>query len=150
MKKFLMISFTGSRRNRAPWWTDDDWVSCQKVQKVVLPTYYQAKVEADEYLTALAKQRGGDFRAIDLRPGTLTDDDATGKVSLGKIAARGSVTRGDVADVAVRLLEEDVGGWFDLLEGKEDVSEAIMRIITEGIDCVEGEDVNAWIKQHQL
>lgn len=59
-------------------------------------------------------------------------------MTLGRTKARGSVTRGDVADVAVRLLErEGVSGWLDLLEGEE----AVERVVRERVDCVEGEDV---------
>jgi hypothetical protein len=59
-----------------------------------LPAYHKAKVEADEHLEALAKKRAdsgdNEFQAINLRPGTLTDAPATGKVMLGKTPSRGS------------------------------------------------------------
>ena len=51
-------------------------------------------MEADEHLAALAHKRNREdpaFQAIDLRPGTLTDEAATGKVKLGKTSARGQV-----------------------------------------------------------
>ncbi|MCJ1439182.1 hypothetical protein MMC27_008573 [Xylographa pallens] len=148
VRKFLMISYIGSRRQRAPWWTDEDWASCQHVNTEVLPHYFAAKVEADECLTALAGGRGRDFAAIILRPGNLTDDDATGKVTLGKTRSSGKVSRADVADVAVRLLEkEGVHGWLDLLEGRDGVEEAVEMVVTGKVDCVEGEDVEAMMKR---
>jgi hypothetical protein len=148
VRKFLLISYIGSRRHRAPWWSDADWAACQKVNTEVLPDYYAAKVEADECLTALAKKREGDFQAVVLRPGSLTDEKPTGKVTLGRTKARGSVTRADVADVAVRLLErEGVSGWLDLLQGEEAVEKAVERVVREGVDCVEGEDVEGMVKR---
>lgn len=135
-----MISYLGSRRNRPSWWSDDEWASSQEVNTEVLPHYYAAKVEADEHLAALAKKRDDGFQAISLRPGSLTDDAATGKVSLGRTIARGKVSRADVADVAGRLLErKDTRGWYDLLSGDEDVGEAVERVVKEKIDCIEGE-----------
>jgi len=135
-----MISYVGSRRKQPSWWNDEEWASCQKVNTEILPHYYAAKVDADEHLAALSKERHDGFQAICLRPGNLTDDAATGKVSLGHTTARGKVSRADVADVAARLLERtDTRGWYDLLSGDEDVSEAVERVVREKIDCIEGE-----------
>ncbi|MCJ1387377.1 hypothetical protein MMC18_000220 [Xylographa bjoerkii] len=148
VRKFLMISYIGSRRQRAPWWTDEDWASCQKVNTEVLPHYFAAKLEADECLTALAEGRGKDFAAIILRPGNLTDNNPRGMVALGKTSASGKVSRGDVADVAVRLLEKDgIKGWLDLLEGTEEVEDAVEKVLISAVDCVEGEDVEAMMKK---
>lgn len=145
--KFLMVSYIGSRRNRAPWWSDQDWSRTQKTNAEVLQHYFKAKVEADEYLTALAKKRrdGGDakFQSIVLRPGSLTDAKATGKIKLGKTSSSGSIPRADVAAVAAALLErDDTRGWFDLLEGEQGVAEAVDQVVKAGIDCVEGEDMD--------
>jgi nucleoside-diphosphate-sugar epimerase len=149
--KFLLVSYNSCRRKRAPWWNEEEWASAEETNKGALKHYYAAKIEADECLTALAKQRGQDFQAIDLRPGYLTDEKPTGKVSLGKMGAKGSVTRGDVADVAVRLLEkEGARGWIDLLGGEVDVAEAVERMLREGVDCVEGEDVEEMVKRYPL
>lgn len=151
IRKFLFVSYIGSRRHRAPWWSDEDWASCQKVNTEVLKDYYAAKLEADECLTALAKRRASDFQAIVLRPGSLTDGKPTGKMTLGKTKARGSVTRGDVADVAVRLLErEGLAGCLDLLEGEETVEEAIEKVSKEKVNCVEGEDVDEMVKRYGM
>ena len=147
--KFLLISYIGSRRSRAPWWSDDDWTACQNVNTEILPDYHKAKIEADECLTALAAKRGDDFQDLVLRPGTLTDKKACGKVLLGKTPVGGSVSRADVADVAVRMLAtERVRGWFDLLEGDEPVEAAVRRVVREGFDGVEGEDIGAMMKKY--
>ena len=147
--KFLLISYIGSRRSRAPWWSDEDWATCQKGNTKFLPHYHKAKVEADECLTALATKRGNDFQAIVLRPGTLTDEQATGKVLLGKTPVGGRVSRADVADVAVRMLATDgIRGWFDLLNGDEPVEAAVTRVVKEGFNGVEGEDIGAMMEKY--
>lgn len=112
----------------------------------VLHHYFKAKVEADEHLAALAKKRRehGDarFQAINLRPGTLTDSKPTGKVKLGQTPSRGSVPRADVAAVAAVLLERgDTNGWYDLIEGPDDIAAAIDQLVKEGHDGIAGEDV---------
>jgi hypothetical protein len=126
-------------------WTDEDWNAARHVNENVLANYYRAKLAADEHFFAAAKQRrerDGDekFQAICFRPGSLADDPPTGKVALGKTASRGKITRADVAEVGVKLLErDDTRGWIDLLQGDEPIDEAIERVVREGIDCHEGE-----------
>ncbi len=139
--KFLLVSALSIRRNKASWFTDEGYKNMVRTNTEVLPTYYQAKLGADDVLTVLGSERK-DFGWIDFRPGALTDEKETGKVAFGRTAAQGSVTRGDVAEVAVRLLEEEgVKGWFDLLNGDEEIGEAIKRVLREGVDSREGEDL---------
>ena len=148
ISKFLLVSALSVRRGRASWFDDDSYALMQRVNTDIMPTYYKAKLAADETLTVLGEERvkkhGKDkFAYIILRPGALTDDEETGLVDFGKTPARGKVTRGDVADVAARLLEiEGACGWFDLLGGKEPVAEAVSRVIREGINAMEGEDIS--------
>lgn len=113
----------------------------QKTNTEVLPAYYAAKLASDDVFTVLGREKKG-FGWILLRPGGLSDAPETGRVALGRTAARGTVSRGDVAEVAVRLLErEGVSGWFDLLGGEEEVGSAVERVLREGVDSIEGEDV---------
>ena len=142
-----MISYIGSRQNRAPWWTDEDWQRAQHTNNEVLPHYHKAEVEADEYLTAMARKRRGSgdqkFQSIILRPGALTDSPPTGKVTLGKTRSFGRIPRADVAAVASTLLDQnDTRGWYDLLQGQEPISVAIERVVNLGLDCFEGEDID--------
>jgi nucleoside-diphosphate-sugar epimerase len=146
ISKFLMISYIGSRRNKAPWWNDEDWKATQHVNTEVLPHYYKAKVEADEHLAALTKKRrdNGDlkFQAINLRPGLLTDPEPTGKVKMGQTPARGNIPRADVAAVAVALLERsDTNGWYDVLEGPDEIVAAIDQLVKDKHDGIAGEDL---------
>lgn len=90
--KFLLVSYIASRKGYPPWWNDEDKKAADHVNNKVLPDYFKAKVEADEYLEALTQKRleSGDksFQAINLRPGTLTDDPPSKRVSLGKTSSR--------------------------------------------------------------
>ena len=153
VSKFLMISWIGSRQKQPTWMPDDAWAGIVRGKTEILPTYSQAKLEADEYMTALAAQRKKDpswpFQAINLRPGTLTDGPATRKVELGKTAkGRGTVSREDVAITADQLLARaDVEGWIDLVNGEEDVEAAAEKVGKEKIDAVEGEDVEGMVKR---
>ena len=148
ISKFLLVSALSVRRGRASWFDDESYALMQKINNEIMPAYYKAKLAADETLTVLGEERvkkdGKDkFSYIILRPGALTDDRETGLVELGKTPAKGQVTRGDVADVAARLLETaGACGWFDMLGGKEPVADAISRVIKEGINSMEGEDVS--------
>ena len=140
----MMVSFIASRESRAPWWTDEDWKAAQDVKEKTLPVYAKAKIEADEHLAAMTKKRmdiDESFQSINLRPGTLTDDPPTGKVKLGKTSSRGKVTRADVAAVAAALLDrDDTRGWFDLLEGSDDIASAIDELVKNEHNGQDGED----------
>ncbi|KIW79309.1 hypothetical protein Z517_05921 [Fonsecaea pedrosoi CBS 271.37] len=156
VKKFLMVSYHASRKGYPPWWTEEDRKAADNINQNVLPHYFQAKVEADEHLEALAKKRrdGGDqeFQAINLRPGTLTDRPGTGKVTLGKTSITGNVPREDVAKVAAALLDRnDTRGWFDLLEGDVPIEEAIDSLVKSGHNGLEGEDMQRiWARDTSL
>ncbi|KAL4880814.1 hypothetical protein BJY04DRAFT_218966 [Aspergillus karnatakaensis] len=159
VSKFLLVSWIGSRRNKPTWFNDEDWSHSRNVFDNVLPAYAKAKLEADEFLTAHAAVRAkqvaaGKAKPLDaivLRPGLLTDDKAGGKVTLGKTRSEGKVTREDVARVADALLaKEGAKGWLDLLEGQEDIDAAVDRVVREGIDAIEGEDVEEAIRRFGL
>ena len=146
MKKFLIVSYISSRHGRPSWWSDEDQKNSTKFNTEILPDYFKAKVAADEHLLALAHKRSsqGDsiFQAINLRPGALTDDPATGRVTLGKTGVQGSVPRADVAAVAAALLDRnDTRGWYDLLEGDAPIDQAVEALVQTSHDGTEGEDL---------
>lgn len=69
-------------------------------------------------------------------------------MTLGRGPARGSIPRADVAEVTVALLErDDTRGWYDLLGGTDSIADAVNRVVKEGVDCVEGEDLEAMYSQ---
>lgn len=118
----------------------------------VLPHYYKAKVAADEVLAVLSRERldaeakkgvpeNERFAGISLRPGTLTEEPAGG-ILVGKIPSRGKTSRATVAETVVAVLETGgARGYIDVLDGDENTSAAIKRIVKEGVDNVEGEDL---------
>ena len=62
---------------------------------------------------------------------------------MGKTSSRGKVTREDVAAVAAALLDRsDTRGWYDLLQGDDNVESAIDSLVKEGFDGIEGEDLD--------
>ena len=149
VSKFLLVSYLGSRKNKAPWWSDDEWRHAQSVNNGVLKNYYPAKLAADECLIAAGKRRGEQFAAICLRPGSLSDEEEDGLVSLGKTKGTGKVRRVDVARVAAELLgsKDSKSCWLDLLEGEETVTDAVARCLNDGVDSSEGENVEEIVKQ---
>lgn len=151
VSKFLLVSYIGARRSKAPWWSDADWTATREANNGVLKNYFPAKIAADEALTSFASQRQSGFAGISLRPGNLTEEEGKGTVALGKTGAKGAVRRGDVARVAMALLENERVGTcrLDLLEGKEEVEEAVERCVREHVDCVDGEDVEGMAREQQ-
>lgn len=157
VKKFLTVSYLASRRGRPSWWSEEDWKNAQKVNNEVLPTYYKAKIAADEVLTVLSKERYDDeekqgvpagerFSGISLRPGTLTDE-KPGGVKVGKIGVGAKTSRATTAEAIVAALEiEGAKGWIDVVDGDEDVSEALQKLTKDGVDAGDEEDLGAMKK----
>ena len=55
-----------------------------------------------------------------------------------------------MAEAMFRCLEsERVRGWVDLLEGEDEIREAVERVGLEGLDCIEGENVEAMVEMYQ-
>lgn len=148
VSKFLVVSYIGSRKAPAPWWSAEDASVMEQVNRGVLKNYHLAKLAADQALTALGRTRGEGFAAISLRPGTLINDQAGGMVKMGKLVSAGKVTRGDVARAVAEVLEKvEKSCWLDLLEGEDSVEAAVEGCVSKKVDCVEGEDVEAMIKE---
>jgi len=86
--------------------------------------YLQAKHDADVALEAA----GLDHTIV--RPGLLTDDPSTGKVSAGPDVERDQVPRADVAAVLAAALRADntIGKTFVVVQGDTPVEEAVAAI----------------------
>lgn len=71
-----------------------------------------------------------------VRPGGLTHDPGTGRVSVGvpTLGERGSIPRADVASVLATCLEEPgtIGATFELLGGDTPIREAIAEVVRAG------------------
>ena len=89
----------------------------------VFQVYLRAKKAADDDL------RRRDLAWTIVRPGRLTDEPGTGLVQVGDLP-RGSVTREDVAAVLVAALNltKTVGKTFDLLNGEDEIEEALRKV----------------------
>jgi uncharacterized protein YbjT (DUF2867 family) len=86
--------------------------------------YSRAKGKAEEAL----RSSGLDHTIV--RPGALTDDPGTGRVRAGESVGRGSIARDDVALVLLEVLNRAApkGMTFELVEGDDDVSEALDKL----------------------
>jgi uncharacterized protein YbjT (DUF2867 family) len=87
-----------------------------------LENFMIAKKNADDYLCA----SGLDYTIV--RPGSLTDTQATGKIELKeKLETQGSISRADVAETLVEVLEDDVkkNQVFEILAGGVPIEKAV-------------------------
>jgi uncharacterized protein YbjT (DUF2867 family) len=87
--------------------------------------YLEAKAEADAYVRA----SGLDYTIV--RPGSLTDDPGTGRVTASaELGNRGPVPRDDVAAVLAALLTTRVavGTTFELFTGDTPIPEALAAL----------------------
>jgi uncharacterized protein YbjT (DUF2867 family) len=86
--------------------------------------YLRAKGRADEAV------RSSGLDATVVRPGGLTNDPGTGRVSLGESLPRGRVPRDDVAAVIVAVLDSPntIGKTLELVGGDTPVAEAVAAI----------------------
>ncbi|MDC6350244.1 SDR family oxidoreductase [Zeaxanthinibacter sp. PT1] len=107
IKKFVMLSSMGAD---------------EPARHVKLKDYLEAKRNADEYL------RGSELPYTIVRPGALTNDDASGQIKLEtKLAEKGKIPRADVAKALVTVLEDNVrkGETFEILQGNTPIEKAL-------------------------
>ena len=109
--RFVMVSAMGAG-NAPP--TEGD-----------MAVYYRAKHDADAALMATSL----DWTI--LRPGALTDDPATGMVTLGESVSRGSIPRGDVAAVIVAVINEPktIGRAWEFASGAQPIADAVRSLL---------------------
>ncbi|MCS5735647.1 SDR family oxidoreductase [Herbiconiux daphne] len=90
----------------------------------VFQVYLRAKSEAD------AAVRATDLDWTIVRPGGLTDDPATGLVTLADSTGRGSIPRADVAWILVHLLTtgDAVRKQFEAISGTTPIAEALRAL----------------------
>jgi uncharacterized protein YbjT (DUF2867 family) len=86
--------------------------------------YYEAKAQADRRLI------DSQLDHTIVRPGGLTEDPGTGRVTVGTGIERGSVPRDDVAAVLLAVLETpgSVGKTFELVSGDTPIEEAVRNL----------------------
>lgn len=91
----------------------------------VFVAYLRAKAAADAEIRSRA-----DLDWTILRPGRLTDDPGTGRVTLAESTDHGAVTRDDVAAVIVALLDSPgtAGLSLDLIGGDTPIADALTAV----------------------
>jgi uncharacterized protein YbjT (DUF2867 family) len=113
VRRYLLVSSMGVdsvAEGRRPEGLDDVFVA-----------YLRAKLAAEREL--LARRA---LTTTVLRPGGLTDEPGTGRVTLAPTVDRGSVPRDDVAAVLVALLDADRdGAVLELVSGPTPIADAV-------------------------
>ncbi len=87
-----------------------------------LQDYMKAKQNADEHL------RNSGLKYVIVRPGTLNDENGTGKIELKtKLNKEGEISRSNVAQTLVRVLHDDAPHnlTFEILDGSTPIGKAI-------------------------
>ena len=93
-------------------------------QDPVMAVYLQAKLRAEDEVLPRAA-----LATTILRPGGLTDDPGTGRVTLGHGIGPGSVPRDDVAAVLVALLDaRGDGAVVGFVSGDTPIAEAVAHV----------------------
>jgi uncharacterized protein YbjT (DUF2867 family) len=115
VRRYLVISSMGADRE-PPEGTDP-----------VFAAYLRAKAAADADIRA---RDGLDWTI--LRPGSLTNDPGTGRVTLAESTGRGEVPRDDVAAVLAALLTEPgtARRTLELISGDTPIPEAVKAVAT--------------------
>lgn len=87
--------------------------------------YVAAKRDADRVL------RSTDLDWTILRPGGLTDDPGTGRISLAETVERGPIPRDDVAALILACLDDPrtIGGQWEAVSGPDPIPEAIAAAV---------------------
>lgn len=112
-RRFVQISAMGTGLPPAPG-TDEVWAA-----------YIEAKTQAEDDL------RGRDLEWTILRPGRLTDDPGTGRITLAPPRIeRGDIPRADVADTIVALLdsEHSAGRTLEVVSGDTPIEAAVAAL----------------------
>lgn len=111
VRRYVMISSIGADRPDA---ADES-----------MRAYLRAKADADDYVRA----SGLDYTIV--RPGSLTDDPGTGRVTVSvELGNRGPVPRDDVATVLAEVLtgKAAIDATFELFAGDTPIPEALATV----------------------
>jgi uncharacterized protein YbjT (DUF2867 family) len=114
VQRYVMISSMGADAD-IPVEPDED----------VFVTYLRAKGAADDAIRSRAN-----LLATIVRPGMLTDEPGTGKVTIAEHTGRGSIPRADVAAALVAVLDtpQSAGATFDVISGDTEIADAVAAL----------------------
>jgi uncharacterized protein YbjT (DUF2867 family) len=87
----------------------------------IFSVYLRAKAKAEQYIAASGLQ----YTII--RPGQLTDDPPTGRVTVARHVERGTIPRADVAAMVLEVLGDDstIGRTFEVVSGAARIADAV-------------------------
>ncbi|BAN02090.1 NAD(P)H-binding protein [Ilumatobacter coccineus] len=90
--------------------------------------YLQAKHDADVAVRVTAEQSALAYTIV--RPGGLTDDDATGEVTLAESVDRAEIPRRDVAEVLAELIDSGTGAdrTVEVISGSTPIPDAVRTL----------------------
>lgn len=90
--------------------------------------YLRAKHDADEEARATTGRFA--LEHVIVRPGKLTDDEATGSVQVGEHTGMGEIARTDVAEVLAEVIDSGCGDGttFEVITGSTPISEALSAL----------------------
>ncbi|KAK3678708.1 hypothetical protein LTR78_001161 [Recurvomyces mirabilis] len=141
VKRYIMVSaFDVRDREGKPepeWYNDADRARSDKSWGAI-GAYYKAKFAADRNLVTENGKRGLQYTIV--RPGGLSEEAATGKISAGKIHISPTIPREDVARAVVEVWKNDatIGLAIDMVGGGTPIKDAIAEVAKGKVDTFEG------------
>ena len=95
----------------------------------VFVAYLRAKGAADDNVRARKA-----LESTIVRPGLLTNDPGTGRVTIADDTGRGSIPREDVAAVLLAVLDEPgtSGQTFEVISGDAPITDAVASVVRDG------------------
>lgn len=98
----------------------------------------EAKFAADRSLVTENGRRALEYTIV--RPGGLSEDPATGKISAGKTHINTTIPREDVAAVVVEAMKQDgtKGLAIDIVGGSTPIKDAIAEVVKGKVDTFAG------------
>lgn len=141
VKRFVMVSAVDVRDREGgaePEWYDEGDRERSAGMWAKIGPYMEAKLAADRSLVGENGRRRLEWTIV--RPGGLSEEKGTGRVSAGKVHIQARIPREDVAAVVVECLgnEGTVGLAFDVVGGETGVREAVGKVVEGREDTFEG------------
>jgi nucleoside-diphosphate-sugar epimerase len=140
VKRYIIVSAIDirNRDKSVPDWYNEEDVKRSDGMWNSIGAYAKAKLGADTELRNGNSKRGLEYTIV--RPGTLLDEPAAGKVDAGKVHLQKGISRADVAGVILETIKNKgtIGLAFDVVGGDTPVEEAVKKVADGKVDTFEG------------